>query len=102
MPVTTPDELTVPIVVGLLLHEPPLVVSAKVVVSPAQTTAVPVIGAGSGLIEMVTEPVIIEVQPVIGLVAVIVYIPAAVSKPKSSDVPVPDTAAPTGEPPENN
>ena len=61
MPLTTPvvaepEEPTVPTVITLLLHIPPVVVSLKVVVKPSQTLAVPVIAAGRGL--MVTGVVV--------------------------------------------
>ncbi len=46
-PVTVPDALpTVAFAVLLLLHVPPLVAFAKVVVLPVHVTAVPVITAG--------------------------------------------------------
>ena len=47
-PVTTPvDELTDAIDVALLLHEPPVVVSARVVVEETSTIELPVIGPGT-------------------------------------------------------
>lgn len=46
MPVTTPDVLTVPSAVLLLLHVPPVVVSVSVVVRPVHTFIVPVSAAG--------------------------------------------------------
>ena len=47
-PVTTPELLTVAIDELLLPHVPPVVVSAKVAVAPAQTVA-PLIDVGNGL-----------------------------------------------------
>jgi hypothetical protein len=47
MPVPMPIDA---IAVLLLCHEPPPVLLASVVVTPAQTTAAPVIEAGSGFI----------------------------------------------------
>jgi hypothetical protein len=47
IPLTTPEEEpTVPTAVVLLLHVPPEVASAKVVVAPTHTDVVPVIDAG--------------------------------------------------------
>jgi hypothetical protein len=43
-------------VVLLLLHVPPVVASAKVVLAPSQTDSIPVIGVGLGLIVTVTLP----------------------------------------------
>jgi hypothetical protein len=45
-PVTTPEVLTVATLVLSLLQVPPVVASARVVVNPAQTVAVPVMAAG--------------------------------------------------------
>ena len=48
-PVTIPDdEPTVATAVLLLLHSPPVTVSANTVVPPGQTCVVPVIVSGSG------------------------------------------------------
>ena len=50
VPVTIPvDDPTEPIAVLLLLHEPPIVASVKVVVKPKHTLVIPDIGAGLGL-----------------------------------------------------
>jgi hypothetical protein len=51
MPVTTPVVLTVAIAVFVLLHTPPVVASASVVVAPGQTVVVPVMvpAVASGL-----------------------------------------------------
>lgn len=60
-PVTTPVAgLTVAIIVLALLQVPPGVGSLKVVVNPAQTTGMPVIGRGVGL----TVTVVIALQTV--------------------------------------
>lgn len=58
-PVTTPVVAsTVAIDVALLLHEPPVVVSAKVVAADVQTVVVPVMAAGvAGAALTVTEAV---------------------------------------------
>lgn len=48
-PVTMPVLPTVALVTALLLHVPPLVALASVVVLPIQVNAVPVIVAGLGL-----------------------------------------------------
>ena len=45
-PVTTPVLFTVAVAVLALLHEPPVVVHARVVVVPGHTLAVPVMVAG--------------------------------------------------------
>ena len=60
-PVTTPvEEPTVATLVLPLVHVPPLVISLKVVVNPAQTTAVPVTDDGNGL----TVTTIVVIHPV--------------------------------------
>jgi hypothetical protein len=41
------------------------------------------------------EPVIALVHPVVAFVAVTVYVPAALMRPKSRDPPVPGRGAPT-------
>ena len=53
-PVTTPLLFTVAFSVSLLLHVPPAVLLARVLVDPAHRTAVPVIPAGTGLTVSVT------------------------------------------------
>jgi hypothetical protein len=61
-PVTTPVPETVATVGVPLIHTPPVVAVARVVVLPAQTVSVPVMGNGLGLtaIVMETEQVPIE------------------------------------------
>lgn len=55
-PVTSPlNEPTVAIPVAELLHIPPPLTSARVVIPPTQTVAVPVIGAGDGFTVIVLE-----------------------------------------------
>ena len=48
IPVTTPVELTVAMLILLLLHAPPVVTSVNAVDKPTHTVAVPVIAEGSG------------------------------------------------------
>ena len=61
MPVTRPVyKLTVAVVVLLLFHVPPEVVSLSTAVEPVHTVAVPVIGPASGLLSTVA----ITLQPV--------------------------------------
>ena len=70
-PETAPDEMsTVAIAVLLLLHVPPLVASLNVVVLPAQTVVMPVIGAMG-----FTVTVVVAAQPV-DIVYVIAVVPA--------------------------
>ena len=58
--VTDPlEEFTVATPGALLVHVPPEVASLKVVVSPTQTAAVPVIAAGNGL----TVTIVVAIQP---------------------------------------
>ena len=57
-PVTTPEASIVATPVALLLHAPPLVASANVVVAEVQTVVVPVIDAGvDGTVFTVTAAV---------------------------------------------
>ena len=70
IPVTTPEELMVPTAGLLLLHVPPGVAELNVVVSPIQTSSVPVIGSGNGLtvrvfitIQSVPKPYVMLVVP---------------------------------------
>jgi hypothetical protein len=53
-PVTTPDVLTVAMVLSPLLHTPPEAVSASVVTEPMQTVGEPVITPALGNGEIVT------------------------------------------------
>ena len=61
MPVTTPDVFIDAVALELLLHVPPVVASASVVVEPTHTDAVPVIAAGSGF----TVTIAFDWQPVV-------------------------------------
>jgi hypothetical protein len=49
MPVTTPEVLIVPVVVGVMLHVPPVVASVSGVVVPTQIVVLPRIAAGAAL-----------------------------------------------------
>ena len=69
-PVTLPDPSTEPITVAVLLHVPPTVASVNAVMEPIQTSGVPEIAAGTGL--MVTVLVEDAEHPVIELVTVAV------------------------------
>ena len=66
-PVTTPVVASmVAIDVALLLHVPPVEVSAKVVVADVQTVAVPVIDAGvAGMVFTVTPKVATDVPQLV-------------------------------------
>ena len=69
-PVTVPVEPIAAIPELLLVHVPPTIPSASVVVSPTQTVAVPVIGFGNGLtvaVIITKHPVDKEVYDIIGL-----------------------------------
>ena len=60
MPLTMPVTVTtVAIVVPVLLHVPPMLVSVRLVVDPAHTVAVPSIAAGSGF----TVTGVVTLQP---------------------------------------
>ena len=89
IPVTIPVEPTVATLVMVLSHVPPALMSESEVVEPAQRTAVPVIGAGSGL----TVTTIVAIQPAGGAAYVIVAvprnIPVTVSTPE--EVPLRET-----------
>ena len=61
IPATVPDEdPIVPIVVVLLDHVPPTVMSASAIDEPEQTAEGPVMGEGTGL----TEIIVVLKQPV--------------------------------------
>ena len=64
IPADTPETIPIPLTVAklvlLLLQVPPVDASVKAVVKPAQTLAVPVIAAGSGL----TVTGVVIIQPV--------------------------------------
>ena len=60
-PVTMPVEPTVAVAGSLLLHEPPGVASANVVVAPMQTESEPVIAAGEVITVIVN--VVVHVPP---------------------------------------
>lgn len=69
-PVTVPDPLTVATAAGLLLHEPPPVISDNVVVAPlAQTLSVPVMATGNGFTVIVA--VAGAPQPVVYVMSVL-------------------------------
>ena len=80
-PVTTPDaEPTVATPVLPEVHVPPAVASLSVVVSPAQTTAVPVIADGSGLTVTVTWAELVQLNaPVPVTVYVVVTVGVAMT-----------------------
>jgi hypothetical protein len=59
MPVTTPEALIVPVVVGVMLHVPPVVASVSGVVVPTQIVALPRMAAGAAL----TVTALVTVQP---------------------------------------
>ena len=61
IPVTTPPVLTVAMPVLLLLHTPPLVASASVVVPPVHTVVDPVIVPADGVPDTVTVVVVLAV-----------------------------------------
>ena len=63
MPVTILVDPIVAIAVLLLLHVPPTVASARVVVKPGQTVVVPVIAAGNAftvIVAVALHPVVSE------------------------------------------
>lgn len=63
-PITTPVVLpTVPTAIDPLVHVPPGEVLVSPMVEPGHTAPGPVTGAGSGLMIIVTLPVIERVQP---------------------------------------
>jgi hypothetical protein len=72
IPVTRPVAGTIVIVPLGVLHVPPGVASVTVIVDPTHTLVGPPIGAGSGLIVIVTLPVINILQPVEVIVALTV------------------------------
>jgi hypothetical protein len=72
IPLTTPDEDPIVINAEEVFQVPPVEVSLREVVNPAQTEVAPVIGPGKGLIEITALSVILLWQPVEILVAVTV------------------------------
>jgi len=71
-PVTMPEvDTTVATDVALLLHEPPAVLSASVIVKPVQTFVRPVITEGNGL----EVTVVVTLQPEAVMVYVMVVVP---------------------------
>ena len=83
-PVTTPDVLIVAVVGALLLHVPPGVASASVVVLPAHSLAVPVIAATAGPASVVKVVDAEAVQP-----AILVTLYIIVAAPGATGVTVP-------------
>ena len=59
MPITTPEALIVPVVVGVMLHVPPVVASVSEVVVPIQIVVLPRMAAGAAL----TTTAFVTVQP---------------------------------------
>ncbi len=99
-PVTSPVvDTTVAADVLLLTQVPPVKPGAvSCIVAPAHTAVGPEI-VGTALTATVALPVIIRVQPVDALVAITVYTPAVVIKPKSIGPPVPAITGGMGLPP---
>ncbi len=77
-PVTTPDT-TVATPPALLVHVPPLVVEARVVVDPTHTDAVPVIAAGGAftvtVVDVVQPPSVYVINTVPALTPVTTPVP---------------------------
>lgn len=67
----------------------------RVAGEPAHVTEPePVVTTGSGLVVTVTLPPIPLVQPVVASIAVTVYVPTGVTRPKLSAEPAPATGLP--------
>ena len=96
MPVTIPVLPTPATVLALLVQFPPATESDNAIELPIHTLPGLVMEEGSGLTVTVALPVMLFVQPVVVvLVAVTLYVPAAVIEPKLIELPVPDTGLPT-------
>jgi hypothetical protein len=85
-PVTTPSVSTVPIAMSLLLHVPPVVIVANVVVLPRHTVDAPVIVAGNWF--TVTSLVISQPE-------LILYVIVAIPSETPVHIPVDDTIVAT-------